>query len=252
MLAQFYQSVIGDDVRVARMNIVNAELTKISVNTFVTTKISYANMLAEVCERIPGCDVDVVTAAIGLDTRIGRKYLSGGLGYGGPCFPRDNVAFATIARRYGATPTLAEATDSVNRRQALRIAERIKAVLPPERYVGILGLSYKPNTNVIEESQGVMIAQTLGRQGIPVNVYDPVSMPNAQQVLGDAVIYASALAECLQNSHVIAITTPWEEFKSIQPEQIAHNPRRVILDCWRILSPDRIAPVADYLTIGKI
>ena len=91
----------------------NAELTKIAVNTYVTTKISYANMLAEMCERLPGGDVDVVTDAVGLDSRIGRKYLRGALGYGGPCFPRDNKAFAG-SRDIGADPALAEATDAIN------------------------------------------------------------------------------------------------------------------------------------------
>ena len=94
------------------MNYVNAELTKLSVNTFVTTKISYANMLAQVCETLPGADADVVTAAIGCDTRIGQKYLKGALGYGGPCFPRDNVAFSALARDNGVPALLAEATDS--------------------------------------------------------------------------------------------------------------------------------------------
>jgi UDPglucose 6-dehydrogenase len=86
------------------MNFVNAELAKLSVNTFVTTKISYANMFAQVCETLPGADVDVVTAAIGSDSRVGSKYLKGALGYGGPCFPRDNLAFASLARQRFGTP----------------------------------------------------------------------------------------------------------------------------------------------------
>src|SRR5580704_14058342 len=97
MLEDVYRTVCPNNPPVSRMNFVNAELTKISVNTFVTTKISYANMLAEICEQVPGADADVVSAAIGLDTRIGRKYLKGAFGYGGPCFPRDNKAFARFA-----------------------------------------------------------------------------------------------------------------------------------------------------------
>jgi UDPglucose 6-dehydrogenase len=98
ILAGIYGNVCKSKPVVARMNFVNAELTKLSVNTYVTTKISYANMLAEICEKLPGADADVVTSALGLDSRIGRKYLKGALGYGGPCFPRDNVAFAALAR----------------------------------------------------------------------------------------------------------------------------------------------------------
>src|SRR5476649_1255613 len=99
------------------MNWVSAELTKISVNTFVTTKISYANMLADICDRLPGADVDIVSAAVGSDSRIGRKYLRGAVGYGGPCFPRDNIAFGVLAERIGARPDIARATDAINKYQ---------------------------------------------------------------------------------------------------------------------------------------
>src|SRR5207248_1487779 len=111
---------------VSRMNFVNAELSKLAVNTFITTKISYANMLAQVCETLPGADVDVVTSAIGCDTRIGQKYLKGALGYGGPCFPRDNLAFAALAGHNGVPALLAEATHDLNRRR--------RRLRPPGRY----------------------------------------------------------------------------------------------------------------------
>ena len=112
-LEELYTTTCESNPRINRMNYVNAELTKLSVNTFVTTKISYANMLAEVCETLPTADVDVVTQAIGCDTRIGKKYLRGAMGYGGPCFPRDNVAFSALARTNGAPALLAEATDAL-------------------------------------------------------------------------------------------------------------------------------------------
>ena len=96
-LEEVYKRVMGPDTPCARMSLENAELTKISVNTYVTTKITFANMLAEMCEKLPGGNVDVVTNALGLDSRIGRKYLTGSIGYGGPCFPRDNVALSFMA-----------------------------------------------------------------------------------------------------------------------------------------------------------
>src|SRR5258708_3567179 len=108
ILEKFYQGVCESDPKIKRMNFVNAELTKLSVNTFVTTRISYANMLAQVCETLPGADVDVVTSAIGCDTRIGQKYLQGALGYGGPCFPRGNIAFFALGRAGGGPAGLAE------------------------------------------------------------------------------------------------------------------------------------------------
>src|SRR5581483_1221292 len=155
LLTGIYQRLCDNQPPIAPMTFVNAELTKIAVNTFVTTKISYANMLAQVCENLPGADADVVTSALGLDTRIGKKYLKGAIGYGGPCFPRDNVAFATLAQRVGTRALLAEATDQTNRQQIERLANVVRANLPANGRAGILGLSYKPNTDVVEESQGV-------------------------------------------------------------------------------------------------
>ena len=121
MLAGIYLQMCETKPPVQRMNWISAELTKISVNTYVTTKISYANMLAEMCERLPGADVDVVTKALGADTRIGSKYLKGAMGYGGPCFPRDNVAFAKLAEKLGARADVAVATDAINNHQIGRV-----------------------------------------------------------------------------------------------------------------------------------
>jgi UDPglucose 6-dehydrogenase len=251
ILEALHRKIVGGHVPVVRTSFVNAELAKISVNTFVTTKISYANMLAEVCERIPGCDVDVVTSAIGLDTRIGSKYLRGRLGYGGPCFPRDNLAFAAMARQRGTAASLAEVTDAVNRRQVIRLAERVRNLVSSGGRLGILGLTYKPRTDVVEESQGMHLAKAAVAAGIPVIVYDPLGMPNAREVLGGAVGYASSAEECVQKSQVVVIATPWDEFKRLDPLDFAHNPRRALIDCWRILAADEFRGVVDYMTIGR-
>jgi UDPglucose 6-dehydrogenase len=250
ILQSAYRELVDPTVPIVRMNLVNAELAKIAVNTFVTTKISYANMLAEICEQLPGADVDVVTSAVGLDSRIGAKYLRGRLGYGGPCFPRDNGAFMAMARRRGVQATLPEATDAVNRRQVARLAKRVRTVLPENGVVGVLGLAYKPLTDVVEDSQGLLLAQTLVRGGTRVIVYDPVAIANSKMVLGDSVTYASSMAECIENANVLVVATAWEEFRQLQPAALKHNPRRVVIDCWRILPRDQILPVADYLTIG--
>jgi UDPglucose 6-dehydrogenase len=239
-------------IRLGPASLQPSELAKLAVNSFVTTKISYANMLAEVCEHIPGCDVDVVTRAIGLDSRIGAKYLNGRVGYGGPCFPRDNLAFSAMAHRRGVTATLAEATDSLNRRQVNRLRDRILPLVPSGGRVGVLGLSYKPQTSVVEESQGLEIARVLVGAGIPVIVYDPVAIREASAVLGDTVAYATSMEECLQKSNVIVIATPWDEFGRLQPAQLAHNPRRVVFDCWRLLDAAAVLDFADYVTVGQM
>jgi UDPglucose 6-dehydrogenase len=234
------------------MSFVNAELTKISVNTYVTTKISYANMLAEVCEQLPGADVEVVTAAMGLDARIGRKYLKGGLAFGGPCFPRDNVAWSALARSKGVSPLIAEATDHINRHQAVRLAKKVTARLPQGTSAAILGLSYKAGSNVIEESPAIALARHLVDLRTPVIVHDPQAMENARAVLGNTVSYASSMEHAVQQADFILLMTGWDEYKRLSPEHFrGRNRRPVILDCWRLLSAEAFKNVADVLVLGK-
>ena len=236
---------------IARMSFVNAELTKLCINTYVTMKISYANMLAGLCERLPGADVDVVTAALGADTRIGPKYLKGGLGYGGPCFPRDNVAFTALARDIGAQAPLSEVTDRMNRQLAVRLSDRVASMLQAGQTAGILGLSYKPLTNVVEESQGLMLAQHLSEKGVRVVVYDPEAMDNARKVLGSSVTFALSMEQCAAEAHVLAITTPWDQFRALKPAHLRQcDDGAVVLDCWRILSPEEFESGARYMTLG--
>ena len=252
ILEELYQGVCESNPRIQRMNFVNAELTKLSVNTFVTTKISYANMLAQICETIPGADADVVTAALGCDTRIGPKYLKGALGYGGPCFPRDNVAFSALARENGVPALLAEATDAINRRQVPRLVKLILARLEEGGTAGVLGLSYKPNTEVIEESQGIAMAQALLDSGARVVVYDPAAMEGAKRVLSGDVVFAASARECVQWADVLAITTPWAEFQDLPPAAFQRRRGSVtVLDCWRVL-PEKVAgSIEEYLTPGR-
>jgi UDPglucose 6-dehydrogenase len=248
MLAAIYERTCENKPAVERMNFVNAELTKISVNTFVTTKISYANMLAEVCEQVPGADVDVVTAALGRDSRIGSKYLKGAMGYGGPCFPRDNVAFAALAHGLGVEPTLAEGTDRVNRRQVPRLAEWLIQLAPEAKTAGVLGLSYKPETGVVEESQGLGLVRLLAERGLRVRVYDPEAMPAARAVLGDTVVYAESPGDCISGCDVIAVTTPWREFATLMPGDFFGNP--VLIDCWRMFQGRGFEHTTRYVTLG--
>jgi UDPglucose 6-dehydrogenase len=251
MLEALHKRVCDNDPPVARMNYINAELTKLAVNTFVTTKISYANMLAQVCERLPGANVDVVTSALGLDGRIGRKYLKGALGYGGPCFPRDNLAFSALARQLGAPAILAEATDRANRLQVSYLAALLKSKIPPRGVVGILGLAYKPNTNVIEESQGLLLAQALTADAIPVIVYDPAGMTNAREALRGPVKFAASAQECVQESDAVVVTTPWEEFRSISPQMLErHSVPRVLVDCWRLYDAEQYCKVTNFIALG--
>jgi len=251
VLEDIYRSVCENEPPVVRMNWVNAELTKISINTYVTTRISYANMLSDICERLPGADVDVVTAALGADSRIGKKYLKGALGYGGPCFPRDNVAFSHLARGLGARPDLAEATDRLNRYQIERLAAAAIRLLDGGSKVGILGLSYKVETAVIEESQGLALAARLSEDRREVYVHDPMALSAAMVVLRDKVVPMKLAEECIKAVDVLVITTAWPQYASIPASVFARPQARLqILDCWRVLSWEKIAGVADIHYLG--
>lgn len=251
VLESLYKKVRSTNSPIVRTNLINAELTKLAVNTFVTTKITFANTLARICEQIPGSNIDIITSALGLDSRIGKKYLQGAIGYGGPCFPRDNLAFSWLAKEQGVEPLLAEATDKTNRLQILHLSKVIKSKLAFGGTVGILGLAYKPNTDVVEESQGLLLARVLYQEAIPVIAYDPAGNENARKLLNGSIRFAGCVEECVQESDVIVITTPWKEFRSIEPKVLerAGSPRTII-DCWRLLDPLVYEKIADYVPLG--
>lgn len=251
-LEAIYDRVTLNNAPAARMSLENAELTKISVNTFVTTKITFANMLADICEKLPGGDVDVVTNALGLDSRIGRKYLTGAIGYGGPCFPRDNVALSFIANQLGVESTIAETIDRQNRAIAEKTAARLLPMLRKGATVAILGLSYKPDSHVTEESQGVFIAKQLSKNGIRVVAYDPMSADMQIQELRRGIVVLNSIEECLAQAEAVLITTPDPAFKSFTADDFRNEWAEVlVVDFWRLLREKlENQPHIKYLGIG--
>lgn len=236
-LEEIYSRVMVNHQKSARMSLENAELTKISVNTFVTTKITFANMLAEICEKLPGGDIDTVTNALGLDSRIGRKYLTGAIGYGGPCFPRDNVALSFIAKELGVEARLAETTDSMNRSVAQKIVKKLRPLIKDGATVAVLGLSYKPFSHVTEESQGVYIAKHLSKNGIRVVAFDPMSKEMALEEIRRDIVVLDSIEECLKQAEAVLITTPDPYFNQLTAENFRNQLAEVLVfDFWRLLS----------------
>jgi len=238
MLEAFYAQILENQAPCARMSIENAELTKIAVNTYVTTKITFANMLAELCERIPGGNIDVVTNALGLDRRIGHKYLKGALGYGGPCFPRDNVALSFIARALGSSADLAEVTDRMNRTLPNRVIERLKPLIRKGMTVAVLGLAYKPGSHVVEESQGIYLAKLMAGLGVRVLGYDPLANEMARAELQDQALILESLEECISQADMVLITTPDPIFRSLTAADFNKNSSVIVVDFWRILEEE--------------
>jgi UDPglucose 6-dehydrogenase len=252
-LAASYAEIMGAAIPVKRMSLENAELAKISVNAFVTTKITFANMLAELCAAIPGGDVDVISDAIGMDSRIGRKYLTGGLGFGGPCFPRDNVALGFIANAVGARADLPTIIDRLNRSLAERILSQLQARVPRDVTVAVLGLAYKPFSHVIEESQALMIAKRLLEHGARVLAYDPLAGAAANLELGGRALVMDKLCDCLRDADVVLVATPDPEFKALTAHDFRQGGAAVlVVDFWRILAGELAeAPWIEYVAYGR-
>jgi UDPglucose 6-dehydrogenase len=252
MLEAIYKETCDNRPAFARMNIINAEITKLAVNTFVTTKISFANMLARICEKLPDADVDAVTAALGLDSRIGVKYLKGAVSYGGPCFPRDNLAMGALARLLGAPDDIARVTDTFNRSQIIWLADLVQRHLSPGAKAGILGLTYKPNTDVVEQATGLLVAEELAARGTSVVAFDPSGSKNSCHALDGKVRFATSASDCIGDADVVVVATPWKEFCTIPVEEWGRpGSPRLVIDCWRALEKLNSLSGVRYLCLGQ-
>lgn len=200
-----------------------AELAKISVNSYVTMKISFANTIAEMAEKLPGANARHILEVIGQDTRIGSKYIKPGAAFGGPCFPRDNRAFAALADELEADAPLAVATDSVNKRMTYRLL----ALLRDFETVAVLGLAYKPDTSVYEESMGLTIAKSLAYAGKEVRVHDPQAQPE----LPPGAIQWDSAAEAIDGADAVLVATPWHEYTVMDFKGVR------VLDAWGCTKP---------------
>jgi UDPglucose 6-dehydrogenase len=215
-LEQLYKKYNRNSPRIARMSIVSAELTKISVNSYITMKISFTNQLRLIAARHPQADIHTILAAIGSDSRIGKKYLRAGLSYGGPCFPRDNRLLAYTARQAGLEAPLAEASDRVNQRTNEDLVEKVRGMIKKDDVVAVLGVTYKPDTYITEEAAGLFLAQQLKRQGYRVLVHDFAANPSNAPALHEFEC-VSNLAELKKRSEVklAVICCPWPQYQGV-------------------------------------
>lgn len=251
LLEKVHHRVSQNSAPVKRMSLENAELAKVAVNSFVTLKISYANMLAEFCEHLPGGDVDVVSDALGMDKRIGRKYLTGGFGFGGPCFPRDNVALNFIGNLLGVDGRLLKVNDDFNRGLSQRRIEMLKPHLPAGVTVAVLGLAYKPLSHVIEESPGVYLCRALSDAGYRVIGHDNLAAQGAEEELKMKALVTDSLEEALKDAEVVIITTTDKTYLELTTETLLQGRAQVtLIDFWRRLKHLAADPRIRYVPIG--
>jgi UDPglucose 6-dehydrogenase len=197
-----------------------AELIKHASNAFLATKISFINEIANLCERV-GADVHDVARAMGLDGRIGKKFLHPGPGFGGSCFPKDTKALVHIARKYNCEMEIVQSTIKVNERQWERMIEKIEQMVGDVRgkTIGVLGLAFKPNTDDMREASSIPIIQGLQARGARIKAYDPEAMEAAKKIFKD-VIYCAGPYEVAEGSHAVVLLTEWNQFRLLDLERI--------------------------------
>lgn len=253
LLAAIYKKMCSINILISRMSMVSAEIAKLSLNSYITLKISFANTLGNICENVIGADVDAITGAIGQDRRVSPHYLKAGPSYGGPCFPRDNRAFWRLAKDNKVDALLAKSADKINDYQLDYLMTKIIKYLPRSKIVAILGMAYKPKTEVIEESAGVRLCVRLLNQKIKdlkIIVYDPLAINNVKKYFKDKVLYARSIRECFNRSSLCVITTADGHFKEINDDYFTDN-LTTIIDCWRILEPSKFRMPVKYLALGR-
>lgn len=238
-IQRFYGTI--HDAPVRRMSFASAEIAKLSLNVALTQRISYANTVSELCERTPGASATNVLSAIGLDGRIGHRYLQSGTAYGGPCFPRDNRAFMAAAKQAGCQAWMAAATDAVNIRQTIRLADIVERASAADDTIGILSLTYKPDTGVTEESAGLALHCELIRRGRQVVSCCPGVYPSS----GD-------LKAIGQRCSTLVVTTPWPEFRKWVPRLMSEGIRKLVLvDCWNQFAATPLPAHVRRIVLGE-
>ncbi len=242
------RAICDNSPQVIRTKWINVEIAKLALNAYITTKISFANMIARISERVPGADSEIILNAIGQDSRVGVKYLRGGLGFGGPCFPRDNLSLYSTIKKIGLDIKLPLNIDNFNRKQIDYVYEIVRKHCKKGKIIGILGLSYKPETDVIDESQGMLLAEKFIKNKITVAVFDPLVLENERKELRKA-LFMKTMGECVQKSDVIVLATPWDQFKGINWDTYKG---KVIIDCWRHIDTSKYDQVQNtFVQLGR-
>jgi UDPglucose 6-dehydrogenase len=230
-----------------------AEMIKYASNAFLATKISFINEIATICEAL-GADVKEVAAGMGYDARIGRYFLDAGIGYGGSCFPKDVKALAYMANVHGQHPQLLQAVMDINKYQRRKVIFKLRDLLGnlKGKTVGLLGLSFKPNTDDMREAPSIDIARWLQTEGASVKAYDPVSMDAAGRMLPDVELAQDAY-ELAAGCDALIVVTEWNEFKQLQLKQVKELMKQpVIVDGRNIYDPEQMENLGfRYRGIGR-
>ena len=231
-----------------------AELVKYASNAFLATKISFINEIANLCEEV-GADVQGVAYAMGLDRRIGQKFLHAGAGYGGSCFPKDTAALVSIASDAGSDARIVAAAISVNEEQKERMVSKVLDAAGGDvagKTIGVLGLSFKPNTDDMRYASSIVLVKGLIERGAVVKAFDPVAADNARAVMPE-IGYADDAYEAAAGAHVLVIMTEWNEFRRLDIERLKSvMAEAAVVDCRNVYEPEDFEALGfRYTGVGR-
>ncbi len=250
MLLELYKPI---DAPKIITDLASAELIKHASNSFLSMKISFINALSIICEQ-SGADIIKVAEGIGLDKRIGREFLNAGVGFGGFCFPKDLRAFIGIAQKLGYDFRLLKEVERINEEQMMRAVKKLENLLwnLKDKKIGILGLSFKPNTDDMRFAPSITIINELRKQGSIVRAYDPVAMDRAKEIMPD-IQYCKNAYEVAQDADGIMLITEWDEFKQLDLEKIRNLMRQpVFVDGRNVFEPEQMKKMGFiYTGIGR-
>ena len=215
LMSKLYKPFLLNNFRVIFMDIPSAEMTKYAANSMLATRISFMNDIANLCELV-GADVNMVRSGIGSDTRIGRKFLYPGIGYGGSCFPKDVKALIKTAEQKGYRMRVLQAVEEVNERQKSLLFEKLKAYYGGElqgKTIALWGLAFKPETDDMREAPALVMIDRLLEAGCKVRAYDPIAMDECQRRVGDRIVYATDMYDAVLDADALLLLTEWKEFR---------------------------------------
>jgi UDPglucose 6-dehydrogenase len=255
LMSDLYAPFVRQGNPVIFMDERSSELTKYAANSFLATKISFMNEVAQLCERM-GADVDMVRRGIGSDDRIGKRFLFPGIGYGGSCFPKDVQALIMSSDEVKYDFEILKAVEKVNANQKLHLVEKIKAYFKGDlkgKHIALWGLAFKPNTDDIREAPALSIIDALTTMGATIAAYDPEAMPNVKAQIGDKIKYATSQYEALSGADFLIIATEWSEFRTPDFERIEKEIKnKIIFDGRNLFEVSKMKELGyHYESIGR-
>ena len=255
VISDLYAPFVRQGNPVIFMDERSSELTKYAANSFLATKISFMNEIAQLCERM-GADVDMVRRGIGSDDRIGKRFLFPGIGYGGSCFPKDVQALIMSSDEVKYDFEILKAVEKVNANQKLHLVDKIKAYYQGDlkgKHIALWGLAFKPNTDDIREAPALSIIEALTAMGASIIAYDPEAMPNVKAQIGDKIKYATNQYEALSGADFLIIATEWSEFRTPDFERMEKEIKhKIIFDGRNLFEVSKMKELGyHYESIGR-